>query len=97
MFSLERLYKIFVQNNFGLEKKFGLKKNFGLKRNFGLKKFWVRKNLSLKMFLESIKISGLKLFGPTKIWAWKKILGSKEIFEEKKFGGKIHFGSGNNF
>ena len=39
VFSLERLYKNFVQKNFGLEKKFGLNKNFGLKRNFGLKNF----------------------------------------------------------
>ena len=43
VFSLERLYKIFVQKNF--KKKFGSKKCFGLKKNLSKKKLWSEKNL----------------------------------------------------
>ena len=79
VFSLERLYKVCVQKNFGSEKKLGQKKNFGLnKKKFGSEKILGPKRFWFKIFLGTNKISGLKILG------LKKILGLGQKFWVRK-------------
>ena len=63
-------------------------KIFWVRKKFR-KKFWVQKNFWKKIFGSKMF---LKILGPRKFWARKKVLGYKKIW--KRNWGKINFGSG---
>ena len=84
MFSLERLYKFWVQTNF--QKLLGPKKNFAsekkCQKNFGPKIFVLKKNFG------SEKISK-NFLSPNKNFGLKKSLGLKKFWVEFSFGTNI--------